>query len=198
LAAGGCVALLHVLIVWGFVADFSAKRSVPPAAIVRVVLLPKAIVRVRLLPPPLPRLSTTLTIRAVPPQITIAPKQDIAPAPTQLHSPVLQRTNTPTPQEQTAPPPKDYISRLVAYLNAYKNYPYDARIHREQGTVRLHFRMDRTGHVLSYEVVGSSGSASLDDEARAMIQRAQPLPPPPPDFPGDILDLIVPVVFSLE
>ena len=86
----------------------------------------------------------------------------------------------------------------MAYLNGYKNYPYVARMRREQGTVRLRFRMDRMGHVLSYDVVGSSGSASLDEEARAMIRRAQPLPPLPADYPGDMLDLVVPLVFSLH
>ena len=58
--------------------------------------------------------------------------------------------------------------------------------------------MDRTGHVLSFEVAGSSGWADLDNEARALIVRAQPLPPVPKDYPGEALDLIVPVVFSLR
>ena len=67
-----------------------------------------------------------------------------------------------------------------------------------QGVVRLHFIMDREGRVLSYNVVGSSGFATLDDAARALIRRAQPLPPVPADYPGETLDLIVPVVFSLR
>jgi protein TonB len=94
--------------------------------------------------------------------------------------------------------PMDYLSRLVAHLNAYKNYPYDARARRQQGTVRLRFVMDREGRVLSFAVVGSSGVSALDDEARSMIQRAQPLPPPPPSIPGATLDLVLPVVFSLH
>ncbi len=97
-----------------------------------------------------------------------------------------------------APPPSDYLRRLVAYLNGYKEYPHEARVRREQGVVRLHFIMDRSGKVLSYEVVGSSGSPALDEAARALIRRAQPLPPVPADYPGETLDLIVPVVFSLR
>ena len=92
----------------------------------------------------------------------------------------------------------DYLSRLEAHLNAYKNYPYDARIHREEGIVKLRFMLDRSGHVLSYDVVGSSGFASLDAEARQMIRRADPFPPVPPEYPGESLDLIVPVVFSFH
>jgi periplasmic protein TonB len=95
-------------------------------------------------------------------------------------------------------PPPDYLSRLLAHLNAYKRYPYGARLHREQGTVRLEFMMDRAGNVLSCRIVGSSGFADLDDEARQMIQDAQPLPPVPANYPGTTLDLVLPLVFSLS
>ena len=47
-------------------------------------------------------------------------------------------------------------------------------------------------------VAGSSGWAALDEEARDLIRRAQPLPPVPADYPGETLDLVVPVVFSLR
>jgi len=59
----------------------------------------------------------------------------------------------------SAPLPPDYLSRLLAHLNAYKRYPFAARSHRAQGTVMLHFTMDRMGRVLSYDVSASSGSA---------------------------------------
>lgn len=101
------------------------------------------------------------------------------------------------PPAAPAPPP-DYLSRLVAHLNAYKNYPYEARLHHVGGTVRLRFVLDRAGHVRSYQVVGSSGSAALDNEARDMLRRADPFPPMPPQFPGATLDLLVPVVFSVR
>jgi protein TonB len=106
----------------------------------------------------------------------------------------LQSANTAAPP---APPP-DYLSQLAAHLNAYKAYPYAARAHREQGTVRLHFILDRSGHVLSFNVAGSSGSAALDQEASVMVRRADPFPPAPPQFRGETLDLVVPLVFSLH
>jgi protein TonB len=95
-------------------------------------------------------------------------------------------------------PPPDYLSLLLAHLNAYKRYPYAARLHREQGTVRLEFTMDRAGKVLSYRIVGSSGFPDLDDAARQMIENAQPLPPVPASYPGTTLDLVWPVVFSFR
>lgn len=72
------------------------------------------------------------------------------------------------------------------------------RVHREQGTVQLCFNLDRSGHVLSYDVVGSSGFASLDDEARQMIRRADPFPPVPAAYRGETLDLVVPLIFALH
>ena len=126
-----------------------------------------------------------VTILRPPPPSATAPPAAVGPP-----APASARAARPKP------PPPDYLSRLAAYLNSYKNYPYGARQRREQGTVRLHFVMDRAGHVLSFQVAGSSGWADLDDEARELIRRAQPLPPVPKDYPGETLDLIVPVVFS--
>ena len=107
--------------------------------------------------------------------------------------------HAPPDRNRPAPaPPANYLSLLLAHLNAYKRYPYAARLRHEQGTVRLEFTMNRTGNVLSYRIVGSSGFADLDDEAREMIQNAQPLPPVPPAYPGSTLDLVLPLVFSLN
>jgi protein TonB len=198
LTAGLFVVFLHVLAIWGFTSGFLPKKSAPPPVIVNVSLLPQVVAPPRLPPPPLPRFATQTATIPLLPQIAIAPppSRALPAAPPQM-SPSGQPGPSTGAERRPSPPP-DYLSRLLAHLNAYKNYPYDARLRHEQGTVRLHFRMDRTGHVLSYEVSGSSGSASLDEEARAMIRRAQPLPPPPADYPGDTLDLVVPLVFSLR
>jgi periplasmic protein TonB len=85
-----------------------------------------------------------------------------------------------------------------AHLNAYKAYPYDARIHRQQGTVGLRFTLDRSGKILSCDVTRSAGSPSLDEEARAMMRRANPFPPLPKEFQGQTLELEVPVIFALH
>ncbi|HEX4118061.1 MAG TPA: energy transducer TonB [Rhizomicrobium sp.] len=135
--------------------------------------------------PPMPEFQAAApNARPVPPP---APPKD------ERVQPDRARPGPPAP-----PPPANYISLLLAHLNAYKRYPYGARLHHEQGTVRLEFVMDRAGNVLSYRVVGSSGFADLDDEAREMIQNAQPMPPVPPNYPGTTLDLVLPLVFSLR
>jgi protein TonB len=86
----------------------------------------------------------------------------------------------------------------MAQLHRAKRYPAEARQRREEGTARLSFSIDRSGRVVSYQLVGSSGSAALDQEALAMIQRASPLPPPPPEVTGSRISLTVPVRFNFN
>ena len=194
LAAGCFVLLLHVLIVWGFILQPPVTKPVQPE--VHVTLSPPSAPPPPMPPPP-PQLLAPRAAIVAPPVVTILrppPPSATAPRVAQgLPAPAI----LPAPPAQKPPSP-DYLRRLAAYLNSYKNYPYGARQRREQGTVRLHFVMDRAGHVLSFQVAGSSGWTDLDNEARALILRAQPLPPVPKDYPGETLDLIVPVVFSLR
>jgi periplasmic protein TonB len=62
-----------------------------------------------------------------------------------------------------------------ARLQQNKRYPSGA-VRGEQGTVEFSFVVNSKGQVLSQRIVRSSGHRALDDEALAMIQRAQPLP----------------------
>ena len=193
LAAGCFVLLLHLLIVQAFIAHTPA--TIPLQPVVQVTLAAPS-PPPRSQPPPLPLITPRTATLALPEVTILKPPPPSPAAPLAAPGPAAP-VALPAPPAQKAPP-LDYLSRLAAYLNRYKNYPYGARQRREQGTVRLHFLMDRAGHVLSFQVVGSSGWADLDDEARALIQRAQPLPPVPKEYPGETLDLIVPVVFSLR
>jgi len=58
-------------------------------------------------------------------------------------------------------------------------YPDAAQRNEEEGTVAVHITVDRAGRVLQVQVTGTSGSAILDDAARAQLSGAQ-LPPFPP------------------
>ena len=85
----------------------------------------------------------------------------------------------------------------MARLGQVKHYPAAARFQHQQGVVLLRFSMDREGRVLSARIEKSSGVASLDQETLALIQRAQPLPKPPTEVPGNPIELVVPIEFSL-
>jgi protein TonB len=94
--------------------------------------------------------------------------------------------------------PSTWKSSLLARLERYKRYPEAARAGREEGTTLLSFTIDRDGRVLDSFIARSSGFARLDDETLAMIARAQPLPKIPPEVPGETLQLVVPIHFSID
>jgi protein TonB len=94
--------------------------------------------------------------------------------------------------------PANWRGALIAHLNRVKRYPSEARRRREEGVVRLNFSIDRNGRVMSYRIAESSGSTALDQEALAMIQRASPLPAPPPNIGGARISLVVPVRFNVN
>jgi TonB family protein len=149
----------------------------------------------------------------------IKPPQHLA-VPTTITAPlpdIVVQTVTPPPMVATAPvaapvaPPAlaaprkaagetrdNFLGRLLAQLNRFKQYPRAARQAHIEGVVMLHFVMDGQGRVLSFEIVRSSGHPVLDNEALALIQRAQPLPALPADFPSPSLDAVVPIEFSLN
>jgi periplasmic protein TonB len=75
-------------------------------------------------------------------------------------------------------------SQVLTILEHNKRYPATARARDEQGVTQFGFRIDADGHLMSRRIVKSSGSAALDAETLALLERAQPYPPPPPDFAG--------------
>jgi protein TonB len=85
----------------------------------------------------------------------------------------------------------------MARLEQAKRYPREAQSRSVEGVPQVRFSLDRAGKVLSASLKQSSGSSLLDAEAVAMIHRADPLPPPPPEIEGETIELIVPIRFSL-
>jgi len=58
--------------------------------------------------------------------------------------------------------------------------------------------LDRSGRVWSTRVVKGSGDASFDTAALAMLQRADPVPAPPPLVADEGLTFTLPVVFHVK
>lgn len=91
--------------------------------------------------------------------------------------------------------PQAWQSRLVAHLERRKRYPPEARTRREEGAAMVFFRIDGDGRVISTRLVRSSGHPALDAAAVALVQRASPVPAPPPDAPQEIT---VPISYSVR
>jgi protein TonB len=88
----------------------------------------------------------------------------------------------------------NWRSQLVARLERYKRYPSDAR--GDSGIAQVAFRVDRSGGVHNARISRSSGSSLLDREALALLERAQPMPPPPPEVHDSELSLVAPVRYN--
>lgn len=91
-----------------------------------------------------------------------------------------------------------YYAELSAWLERHKQYPPRARSRRLEGTVKLRFVLDRNGRVVAHSIVKSSGHRLLDDEVAALLQRASPMPVPPPELARERLEIVAPVSFRLR
>ncbi|GGF47706.1 hypothetical protein GCM10011611_62630 [Aliidongia dinghuensis] len=89
----------------------------------------------------------------------------------------------------------DFQRVLQAHIERYHEYPDAARAERLQGAVQVIFTLSRGGDVIGVWIRTSSGHEILDQEAMAMVRRAQPLPPIPRDLP-DRFTVVLPVEFS--
>jgi periplasmic protein TonB len=167
---------------------------------------------------------TPVSVELSPSEDTVD-QTEVAPVP-EVQQPQIQQPppqDTPTIMAPPPPPPKpveeqkpptpaqaarvkggaphissSWETSLVKHLEQFKRYPSGAQAQGAEGVVMLSFSVDRDGHVLAHQIVQSSGHPELDAEVMAMIERAQPLPPFPPDMTDAKLDLTVPIRFSLK
>jgi TonB family protein len=84
---------------------------------------------------------------------------------------------------------------LQAHVKKNLHYPSD-RTGTAHAVIAVEF--DRTGHVLSTSIAQSSGDASFDREAIAMMRRADPVPRPPPVVADNGLRFTLPVEFGRQ
>lgn len=89
-------------------------------------------------------------------------------------------------------------SRVKGHLNRYKRYRR-ARKRARTGTAVVTFTVNTEGTIVSSFLEISSGTFSLDREAIAVLERAQPLPKPPPEIlEGGLFKVKMPITFKLK
>jgi protein TonB len=128
---------------------------------------------------------------------------DAVPAPRTSAAPKAERHASLTPSSapagaNSAAALASYNQRVAAHLQRFKQYPSGARAAGEQGISRLNFTLDRSGQVLGSRLAGSSGHPALDGETLAMVRRAQPFPPMPPELKKTSMSFNVPVQFVIR
>ncbi|HEY7245881.1 MAG TPA: TonB family protein [Xanthobacteraceae bacterium] len=151
------------------------------------------------------------------PDVPIQPPQEVKPQTVQQQEPRPPAPMTSAPQaaplDRAAVPAAPVLgrsarknskaiptwtTRIVALLERNKRYPPAAQARGEQGVAQVFFTLDREGHVLDSRITRSSGAAALDEEALALLDRAQPFPAPPPELAGPQVNLTVPIRFNLR
>jgi len=113
------------------------------------------------------------------------------------------------PAPQTTAPPKNehigqftqaasnaYSALIVGHLDKYKRYP--AAAHGAVGKATLRFTLDRDGKVVAVQIEKSSGNSLLDQEAIAIVHRADPFPKFPAAKPQAEDSWVWPMSFSRE
>jgi TonB family protein len=85
---------------------------------------------------------------------------------------------------------------LVAHLDKHKHYP--AERSQKTAEILVSFELDRTGHVLSANIVKGSGDMAFDEAALAMVRKSDPVPMPPPLVADEGLNFTLPVIFRVK
>jgi len=152
--------------------------------------------------PPAPKPDAILT---TPPKPKPKPKKIVK----EISKPVVKPAHQP-PAPQTSAPPGSTAARAAQpsaggggahsnwspRLSISRTYPEAAKARGEQGVVRVSITFGRSGHAISAQVAGSSGSAILDQAALASARQAS-LPPLPPEM-GSSITRIVPIRYSIH
>jgi protein TonB len=183
-----------------------AETSPPPP-------VPEAPAIVAEPPPP----ASEAPVAAIEPAPPPKPAVKKPPKPVQRHdeTPQPSQTYLPTPPAAVAPPQTaaaatpapapvpspeasaGYRALLSAWLESHKRYPDAARQRGEEGRAVLRFEVDRSGRVIDYAVIASSGYPDLDQSIEEMMRGAA-LPPFPAGIPQPRMEVSVTIRFSLR
>jgi TonB family protein len=197
---GGLVAVSIQAIFLAGLAYGTMRDLVPSLENITVVNILDETPAVEEAPPPPPPKFEQPVIHMQTPLVTITQPDPAPTAPTAIIS------DMPTPTPARAQVDDGERQRLIVefqralqrHLIREMRYPLAARAKKEEGIVYVRVAMDRRGFVQSAKIQDASDFPLLNQEAIAVVQRAQPLPLPPDVVAGDPVDLIIPVTFSLR
>ena len=94
---------------------------------------------------------------------------------------------------QAVETPASWQRSLMAHLGRHKRYPKDARSRNIEGDVKLRILIDRSGKVLSSEILQSSGKPAIDAAALDMVARSAPVPALPSSIRAAQVEIVMPL-----
>ena len=147
----------------------------PPIPVLPAAPKPNAVV----MPPQKPQPKPKKIVKEVPKPLVKPAREPPAPRTSAPPRAAAAASTAAAPVANTAAAAAAWRSSWAAALSFAKHYPEAARARGEQGTVRLALVIDRGGHVVSARLIGSSGSATLDQRRSTWrgMQAASPCQP---------------------
>jgi protein TonB len=92
----------------------------------------------------------------------------------------------------------NYQDMVASLLARAKRYPERALRRRMTGDATIRIEIAADGSLSEFYIIQSTESPILDEELKAMVDRAAPFPAFPPDLRKQSLALVVPVTFKLD
>lgn len=90
-----------------------------------------------------------------------------------------------------------YLGIIQSRIQRLKEYPAQARLRGQEGTVEVSFAVGANGEIEDFRIVRSSGSALLDRAVERLFSRLR-LPPPDQELLPQLASLNLPVLFELS
>lgn len=90
-----------------------------------------------------------------------------------------------------------YLGIIQSRIQRLKEYPAQARLRGQEGTVEVSFAVGANGAIENFRIVRSSGSALLDRAVERLFSRLR-LPPPDQELLPQLASLNLPVLFELS
>jgi periplasmic protein TonB len=90
----------------------------------------------------------------------------------------------------------DYGRQIAAHTTSFRKYPRMGQVPFGEGTVILKLVIARDGRLIDIKVVQSSGYSLIDGAELGAFWRSSPLPPPPPEIPGNPVVIVQPVKYQ--
>ncbi len=111
-----------------------------------------------------------------------------------------QTASTPTvtlaPRQGIAP--YNYRHSVVRHIEQHKYYPATARRRNLEGVVTISFSITETGAITQSRIIKTSGQHLLDNAALVTLKNANPLPPPPTQWPAGKRHFELPLHYQLK
>lgn len=91
----------------------------------------------------------------------------------------------------------EWRRELQLHFARFRKFPAEALMNRLEGTTLVFVTVCRNGRVQQAHIIRSSGVDILDQASLQLVQSASPLPVLPDSHPGQSIDVVLPVEFSV-